>query len=77
VSPHVEDGEDVGVVEGGDGAGLALEPRESLRVGAHFLRKDLDRHLAPEAWIERAVDLAHPPGPEKPEDLVRPQPGSG
>ena len=33
----------------------------------------LDRDVAAEAGVARAVDLAHPAGAEKAEDLVRPE----
>ena len=38
--------------------------REALR------GQDLDRHLAPEAGVAGAVDLAHAPRSERPHDLV-------
>ena len=34
--------------------------------------QDLDGDRAVQTRIARAVDLAHPPGTERPEDLVRP-----
>ena len=40
-------------------------------------RKDLDRHVAAEAGVAGAVDLAHPAGPDRAQDLVRPEPRSG
>ncbi len=73
VRAHVEDGQDVRVTQSGDGTGLALEPLEPLRVAGHLLGQHLDRDLAPETRVPRPVDLAHPPGPELVEDLVRPE----
>ncbi len=58
------------MVQGGDGAGLALEEGEALRVAGHLLGEHLDRDVAPEAGIPRAVDLAHAAGPKKLDDLV-------
>ena len=72
VVPHVVDDEDVRVVEEPGGAGLVLEAVAARRVGGDARRQHLDRHRAPEARIAGAVHLAHPPGPQAPEDLVRP-----
>jgi hypothetical protein len=53
------DRDDVRMVEGGGGAGLLYEASPALLV--HPLgREDLDGDLAVQAWVERAVDLAHP-----------------
>jgi hypothetical protein len=70
VRAHVEDRQDVRVVEGGNGAGLALEEGETLRVSGHLHREHLDRHVAPETRIQGAVHLPHAAGPEKLDDLV-------
>ena len=40
-------------------------------VGGELGREDLDRDLAAQALVARAVDLAHASGPERREDLVR------
>ena len=60
---HVVDGEDVRVIQGGDGVGFLLEAAEVLKVG-QLVGEDLDRHLTLEAWVAGAVDLSHPPRPE-------------
>jgi len=71
-------GDDVGVVEGGGGAGLLDEAGAAVRVGEAIGGQDLDRDLAAEAGVAGAVDLAHAPGAEGGEHLVRPEfrPGS-
>ena len=56
---EVVDRADVGVVEGGDGAGLALEARAAVRVGAQLGGQDLDGDRAIEARVPRLVHLAH------------------
>jgi hypothetical protein len=71
------DGDDVGVVEGGGGAGLLDETGAASRVREVLGGKDLDRHLAPQPRVAGAVDLAHPPGPEGLEDLVGAEASSG
>ncbi len=77
VRAHVVNREDVGVIERGDRPRLALEAPEAVRVAGQGLGQDLDRHLAAEPRVARAVDLAHPPGPDEAEDLVRPEPHAG
>ncbi len=49
---------------------LALEAGERVGVARELLGEDLDRDLAVEAVVAGAVDLAHPPGPQRREDLV-------
>ena len=73
VGPHVVDGEDVRVIQGGDGARLALEEGEAGGVGGDLLRQDLDRHLATQARVASSVDLAHAAGADEIFDLVRPE----
>ena len=38
---------------------LALEAREAIRVGRELGRQDLDRDVAPELRVARAIHLAH------------------
>ena len=70
VRSHVVNGEDVGVVEGGDGPRLPFEEAEALGIAGHLLRQHLDRDVAAEAGITGAVDLPHAAGPEELDDLV-------
>jgi hypothetical protein len=53
------DAGDVGVREGGEHLGLPSEARQPLRIVGERRRQYLDRHLAPEAGVLGAVDLAH------------------
>ncbi len=77
VGADVEEGEDVGVVEGAGEAGLLLEAAEAVGVLAVLGGEDLDGDVAVEAGVAGAVDLAHPAGPDRAPDLVRPQPRPG
>jgi len=52
---------------------LALEPGEPLGILRKRLRQHLDRHLAPERRIARAIDLPHAARANGGEDLVRAQ----
>jgi hypothetical protein len=63
--------------EGGGGPGLALEALQPVGVCGDVLRQDLEGDLAIELGVARAVDLAHPPGTERGEDLVTPETDSG
>jgi hypothetical protein len=51
---------DVGVREGRNGAGLALEPPLTLGIGAEGFREDLDGDGAVEAGVAGAINLPHP-----------------
>jgi hypothetical protein len=45
--------------------------RGAFRVRAEFCRQDLDRDLALEPGISRSIHLAHAPGAEGGEDVIR------
>ena len=68
---HVEDGEDVRMVQGGDGPGFLLKAAQPLRVGGVVRRQDLEGDLSAEAGVAGPVDLTHPPGADGGETLVR------
>ena len=65
-----EDGDDVGMVERGHGAGFTPESRQALRIGGDLGRQHLERDIAAEPRIVRAIDVAHPAGTEGRQDLV-------
>jgi len=75
--PKVKDHDDIGVREGGDGHGLALEPRPGSRVVGEMMRQDFDSHLPAQPYIARAIDLTHPPASNGHQDFVRSQSGPG
>jgi hypothetical protein len=77
VGADVEDGDDVGVGESSGGAGLGLEAAEPVGGGLSVGGDELDRHLASEAGVAGAVDLAHAPGAERLHDLVGTEPCPG
>ena len=62
---------DVGMVERRRDARLALEPRQAIRIAGDAGRQDLDRDVASEARVARAIDLAHAAGPDGRHDLIR------
>ena len=70
VLPHVVDGDDVRVGEGGKDLRLAPEPRERDGVGRERRHEQLDGHVAVEPRVTGPVDLAHGTGPERSGNLV-------
>ena len=77
VRAEVVDAEEIRVRERGDGLRLALEAREGGGVRREALGKDLDRDVAVEFRVARAVDLSHPARAERPEDFVRAEARTG
>src|SRR5215467_4031137 len=62
---------DVGMIQGGYSARLALEPLTELSRG------DLDRHGPAEPIIDGTIDLTHATLAEHADDFVRPDTSSG
>ena len=60
---HGMDGDDAGMVEGGDGLRFALEPLAAFRVVRGRGRQELERHDPVQSWIARFVDSPIPPSP--------------
>ncbi len=73
----VVDGQDVRVIELPGGARLLLEAMQPAAIGREASRDQLDRDVAAEAWIARAVDLAHAAGAEPAEHFIRTDEGPG
>jgi hypothetical protein len=69
--PDVVQRADGGVLEGGDGARLPLEAGAQRGIESELRRQDLQRDRALEAGVAGPVDLAHAPGPDQVENLVR------
>ena len=64
----------MGMVEGGDGARLALEAFASLGILCDSTWQDLDRHSAIQPAIAGAIDLTHPTSPEQRFELIGAEP---
>src|SRR6185295_18061438 len=73
----VEDGDDVGMVEGRDGPRLQLEAPQAVWIGREAGRKHLDRDVASQARVPRPVHLAHRSGAERGQDLIRAETSAG
>ena len=50
---------------------FAIESRETIRIDAEDRRQDLDRDVASERRVTRAIDLAHPSRAEQRQQVVR------
>jgi len=57
-----KDGDDVGMVEGGDSAGFALEAGETLGIAGYVRRQDFQGYVAAEFGVGGAIYLAHAAG---------------
>ena len=66
------DGDDVGVIEGGGGARLALEALAPFGIGRKVRRQDLHRDVPAKARVPSAIDVTHPAGADELRDAVRP-----
>jgi len=51
------------MIEGREHLGLALESREAFGIGCKQVRQDLQRDVAIQPCIVRAIHLAMPPAP--------------
>ena len=58
------------MVERGEQARFAREAGAALGIGGEVRRQDLDRDVAPELAVARAIDLAHAAGAERRDDRV-------
>jgi hypothetical protein len=67
----IEDRQDIGVRERSDGLRLPLEASTPIWVGRDRVGQDFNRHIAAEPRVARPVDLAHTPGAESGDYLVR------
>ncbi len=72
-----EDGDDVRVVDGGEGLGLAPEAVEAVAVGGHLARDHFEGDIAPQLRVGRAVDLTHAAGSQEGDDLKRTEARAG
>ena len=67
----VVDAADVGMVQGRDGASLALEAGPQIGIASDLTRQDLDRDCPIEARVAGFVDLTHAAQPDLGSDFVR------
>jgi hypothetical protein len=65
------DGGDIGMIERREDLCLTLEAREAIRIEREGLRQDLQRDVAIQFRIARAIDLTHAAGPERRLDFIR------
>jgi hypothetical protein len=65
------------VVERREHLGFATQPRDAVLILGKRLRQDLDRDVAFQLGIARAVDLAHATGTQRSDDFIVAQPLAG
>jgi hypothetical protein len=70
----IVNGDDIRVVQRARGAGLLLEARAALGIEPESAGQDFDGDVAAQARIARAVDLAHPAGAHRRQNLIRSKP---
>ena len=68
---------DIGMVQRREQLRLALESRDAIRVGHKGVGEDLDRDVATELRVARAIDLAHAAGAEWRDDFIGPESRTG
>jgi hypothetical protein len=68
--PDIVQGADVRMIQGGDGARLALEALAGRGIAADMRGEDLDRNHSIESRVARAIDLPHAAGPKGRYDFV-------
>jgi len=73
----IVDAADVGVVQGRNGASLALEAGTQIGIASDLTRQDLDGNRSIEACVAGSVNLAHAAGSEGGDNLIRAEAGAG
>jgi hypothetical protein len=68
---RVVDSDDVGMIQGRDGARFPLEAFEPLRIGQELRWQNLDRDVAPKSRVAATVDLSPTACAKQAADLVR------
>ena len=68
---------DVRMIERGEDGCLALEAREPIRIAREELRQYLQRDIATELSVARAIDFPHTAGAKGPDNLVGAEASAG
>ena len=66
-----------GMIERGEDFGFALEAREAVGIVRERVGQDLDRDVALQPRVARAIHLAHAAGAEQRVDFVRAEASAG
>jgi hypothetical protein len=61
---------DAGMIQRSERLGLALEAREAIGISGDELREHLDRHVAIQLRIARAIHFAHAADAERAQDAL-------
>ena len=65
------------MVERGEHLRFAMKACEAIRIGGERRRQDLQRDVAIELCIARAIHLAHAAGADGGDDFIRPETSGG
>src|SRR5262245_50802197 len=65
------------MTESRNGARLVVESRQPGGVGGDVRRQNLQGNVTAEPSVPGAVDLPHPSGPERRDDVIRAKPSTG
>jgi hypothetical protein len=68
---HIEDGDDVRVLERRGELGFLHEPAAALVVGDQAWRQNLERDPTAQTAVQRFIDFAHAAGAQEGDSLVR------
>jgi hypothetical protein len=77
VQTNIVDGEDVGMIEGGDGLSFLFKAQEAISVLGERFREDLDGDVTPKASVASLVYLTHSARTEAGLQFVWAEPRSG
>jgi hypothetical protein len=73
ISAEVVDGEDVRMVQLGNGLGFSFEAGQTINILSHSLMQHLDCHIPIQPLVVRPVDLAHPALADLLDDAIVPE----
>lgn len=68
---------DIRMVKGGEDLGFAPKPGQAIGIIGDGGQEDLDRDVAVQSTVVRAIGLAHPARPEGSDDLIRAEARTG
>src|ERR1043166_6788203 len=72
-----KNGDDVRVIKGRGGKGLALETKQAISIGSQSGRENFDRDPSPQLTVFRQIHLAHSAFANLRADFITAESGSG
>ena len=77
VPPHVVDGTDIRVSEGGNRSRFTIESGGGQTINFRPHREHLDCHVAVQSCVSPSIDLPHAAGADERDDFVRTEASAG